>query len=133
MNDATPRGELMIQTLAMPNLINANGDIFGGWIVSQMDLAASVLSRQVSSGRAVTVAIHSMAFLRPVRVGHLVSCYAELLKSGNTSLTVGIEVWTDVLFPGAMSKVAHGTFVYVAIDDQGNPRKINLSQDEPIL
>lgn len=119
-----PLGELTIQTLAMPTFTNPNGDIFGGWLVSQMDLAAGVLAKKLSKGRAVTVAIHSMTFLRPVHVGNLVSCHVTLVTRGNTSMTIAVEVWTETLATGKKDKVTEGTFVFVAIDEQGNPRPI---------
>lgn len=119
-----PRGDLTIQTLAMPTFTNPNGDIFGGWIVSQMDLAAGVLAKKISKGRAATVAIHSMSFLRPVHIGDLVSCHVELVKCGNTSITIDVEVWTETLATGEKDKVTEGTFVFVAIDEQGKPRAV---------
>lgn len=119
-----PRGEITIQTLAMPADTNANGDIFGGWLVSQMDLAAGVLAKKVSRGRAATVAIHSMTFLKPVHVGDIVSCHVELVKRGNTSMTIAVEVWAEPATTGGKYKVTEGTFIFVAIDDHGNPRKV---------
>jgi acyl-CoA thioesterase YciA len=119
-----PRGELTIQTLAMPADTNANGDIFGGWLVSQMDLAAGVLAKKISSGRAATVAINSMAFLRPVHVGDVVSCHAQLMKRGKTSMTIDVEVWVMRSESGERYQVTAGTFVFVAIDKQGKPRQI---------
>lgn len=120
-----PRGEITIQTLAMPSDTNANGDIFGGWLVSQMDLAAGVLAKKLAQGRVATVAIHSMSFLRPVQVGDVVSCYAELVKLGKTSLTIEVEVWTDSHQKSKKSKVTEGTFIFVALDDNGKPRAIS--------
>ena len=122
-----PRGEITIQMLAMPTDTNPNGDIFGGWLVSQMDLAAGVLAKKISRGRAATVAIHSMTFLRPVSVGDIVSCHAELLKQGKTSMTIGVEAWTEELSSGKKLCVTEGTFVFVAIDDQGRPRPVQTS------
>lgn len=119
----TPQGELTIQTIAMPANTNVNGDIFGGWLVSQMDLAASVMAKRTAGGRTATVAIHSMSFHRPVQVGELVSCYAELLKIGNTSMTIKIEVWT-INELNQRHKVTEGVFVFVAIDQQGKPRAV---------
>ncbi len=120
----TPQGELTIQTLAMPTSTNPNGDIFGGWLVSQMDLAAGILAKKISKGRAATVAIHSMTFLRPVRVGDLVSCHVELMGIGNTSMTIAVEVWIEALAIGEKHKVTEGTFIFVAIDDDGKPRQV---------
>lgn len=119
-----PRGEITIQTLAMPTDTNANGDIFGGWLVSQMDLAAGVLAKRISQGRVATVAIHSMTFLKPVRVGDIVSCYAALIKTGNTSMTIAVEVWVEPATRAEKYRVTEGTFIFVAIDDSGRPRKI---------
>lgn len=118
-------GELVIQTLAMPNTTNPAGDIFGGWIVSQMDLACGVLAKRISKGRAVTVSIQSMSFYKPVQVGNLVSCYVKLEKIGNTSMTFGVEVWTESFTMNSeKEKVTKGEFVFVALDDKGKPRKI---------
>ena len=116
--------EVTIQTLAMPADTNPNGDIFGGWLVSQMDLAAGILAKKLSRGRTTTVAIHSMTFLRPVHVGNLVSCHVELITVGKTSMTIAVEVWTEELASGEKYCVTEGTFVFVAIDEQGKPRKI---------
>ena len=121
---AVPRGEITIQTLARPADTNANGDIFGGWLVSQMDLAAGVLAKKISRGRAATVAINSMTFLKPVHVGDVVMCYAELIKVGKTSMTIAVQVWTELLATGELLCVTEGTFIFVAIDDHGHPRQV---------
>lgn len=124
-----PNGELVIQALAMPNTTNPSGDIFGGWLVSQMDLAGCVLAKRISKGRAVTIAIDSMTFKKPVHVGHLVGCYVSLVKIGRTSVTVDIEVWTEALTTteDLKQKVTEGRFVYVAVDDSGKPKPIDIS------
>lgn len=120
-----PVGELALQTLAMPKDTNANGDIFGGWLVSQMDLAAGIISKQICKGRSVTVAIENVTFLRPVSMGSTVSCYCRVEKKGRTSLHIGVEVWTwHELATHDGVKVAEGTFVFVAIDDAGKPRPL---------
>ena len=121
---AVPRGEITIQTLAMPADTNANGEIVGGWLVSQMDLAAGVLAKKISRGRAATVAINSMTFLKPVHVGDVVMCYAELIKVGKTSMTIAVQVWTELLATGELLCVTEGTFIFVAIDDHGHPRQV---------
>lgn len=121
------RGDMLTQTLAMPAYTNANGDIFGGWLVSQMDLAAGIMAQKLSKGRAVTVAIHSMTFLLPVRVGDLVTCHVELVSIGKTSMTIVVEVWKEDLASGEASRVTEGTFVFVAIDEQGRPRMVSKS------
>lgn len=122
-----PRGEITIQTLAMPADTNPNGDIFGGWLVSQMDLAAGVLAKKISHGRVVTIAIHSMTFLKPVHVGDIVSCHVELIKSGKTSMTIAVEVWAEPATGSGKFRVTEGTFVFVAVDEDGTPRQVPKS------
>lgn len=117
-------GELTIQTLAMPADTNPNGDIFGGWIVSQMDLASGVLAKKIAHGRVVTVAINSMTFLKPVSVGDLISCHVVLKRQGNTSMTIFVEVWARSATKDESFLVTEGEFVYVAIDANGKPRSV---------
>ena len=124
---STPSGEITIQTIAMPADTNANGDIFGGWLVSQMDLAAGVLAKKLSKGRASTVAIDTMTFHRPVHIGDVVSCHVKLIKQGNTSMTIAVQAWKEILATGEMICVTHGTFIFVAIDDLGRPRQVPKS------
>ena len=119
-----PKGELTIQTLAMPASTNANGDIFGGWIVSQMDLAAGILAKRLSQGRVATVAINSMTFLKTVHVGDLVSCHVQLVKQGTTSMTIAVEVWAHPAIQNEQYKVTEGVFVFVAIDENRKPRQV---------
>lgn len=117
--------ELALQTLAMPRDINANGDIFGGWLVSQMDLAAGIISKNITKGRAATVAIQNVNFIQPVSVGSTVSCYCKVSKRGRTSVHIAVEVWCSPRAIGEERiKVADGTFVFVAINDDGRPRPI---------
>lgn len=123
------KGILTIQTIAMPADTNANGDVFGGWLVSQMDLGAGILAKSCSQGRAVTVAINSTVFLKPVSVGDIVSCYAELVKTGKTSMTINVEIWIKNFVHHVEEKVASGQFVFVAIDEQGKPRLVNLEKN----
>jgi acyl-CoA thioesterase YciA len=126
--DPTPTGELALQTLAMPRDTNANGDIFGGWLVSQMDLAAGIATKQITRGRSATVAIKNVEFLAPVSVGSVVSCYAEVLEIGRSSMHINIEVWiSNSLIQKAQRKGAEGLFVFVAIDENGRTRRINVS------
>lgn len=122
-----PSGEITIQTLAMPSDTNPNGDIFGGWIVAQMDLAAGVLAKKIAKGRAVTVAIHSMSFHKPVKIGDIVSCYVKLNKVGNTSISISVEVWKETAISDVKTCVTQGIFTFVAIDEDGNPRKVSQS------
>lgn len=121
-------GEIAIQTLAMPADTNANGDIFGGWLVSQMDLAAGVMAKKIAKGRVATVAINSMTFLKPVHVGDIVSCRVLTKKKGNTSMTFHVEAWVQPATGGDSYQVTEGTFVFVAIDEAGSPRPIEASK-----
>jgi len=120
-----PTGDLALQTLAMPRDTNANGDIFGGWLVSQMDLAAGIAMKRLAQGRAATVAIKNVNFLYPVNVGSTVSCYTDIQKIGRSSAQIKIEVWIyNVSEEDRQLKVADGLFVFVAIDDNGKARQI---------
>lgn len=120
-----PRGELVIRTIAMPANTNSNGDMFGGWMVSQMDLGGAILARNAAKSRITTVAIDAMEFHHPVYVGDIVSCYALLLKTGRTSLRIAIEVWAQRHKGGEHVRVTEGVFTYVAIDDQGKPHPVH--------
>ena len=120
----TPSGEIVIRTIAMPADANANGDIFGGWIVSQMDMGGGILARATSHSRVTTVAIDSMAFIRPVNVGDIVTCYGRLLSVGRTSMKVDVEVWVQRSSDEALLRVTEGKFTYVAIDRTGKPRPV---------
>jgi acyl-CoA thioesterase YciA len=117
-----PAGDLCIRTLAMPADTNQNGDIFGGWLLSQMDLGGGVFASKITKSRTVTVAIEAMNFRKPVFVGDLVSVHANLVRIGKTSITVHIEAW--VLRRKEMQSilVTDGNFTYVSIDDQGRPQ-----------
>ena len=118
-----PQGTLALQTIAMPENANWNGDIFGGWLVSQMDLAGAVTARARAKGRVATVAIDSMAFLRPVPVGAVVSCYTRMQDIGRSSMQILVEVWI-VEDNGELAKVTEGHFTFVAIDQNGRTRAV---------
>ena len=122
---SAPQGELAIRTVARPRDTNAVGDIFGGWMMSQMDFAGGMTAWWRARGRVATVAVQSMEFHHPVRVGDLVSVYAEVSKVGNTSITIGVESWVQrrLAEPPGMN-VTQGGFTYVAVDDQGKKRKV---------
>src|SRR5438046_10647779 len=109
-----PRGERVIQTIAMPKDTNANGDIFGGWVTSQMDLGSGILAAKTAHARVVTVAMEGMSFLKPVRVGDTVSCYARVEKIGRTSMTIPVEVWVTGHMTGQGPPAPHGVFTLVA-------------------
>lgn len=108
----------------MPADANANGDIFGGWLFSQMDLGGAVLARNTARSRVVTVAVDAMSFVTPVNVGDTVTCYARLEKTGRTSMRIVIEAWVAHYAEGTEHHVTRGTFTYVAIDDAGKPRPV---------
>jgi acyl-CoA thioesterase YciA len=120
----TIKGEPVVRTVPMPADTNANGDIFGGWVLSQMDIAGGVCAARVVHGRLATVAIDSMKFHRPIAVGDLVSLYAEVTRVGTTSVSVHIETVVTRREEAEEIMVTEGTYVYVAIDDAGNPRPI---------
>ena len=121
---ATTAREPALRNFAMPANANANGDIFGGWLMAQMDLAGAAVAIRRAHGRVATVAVDAMTFHKPVLVGDLVSCYAEIVKVGRTSMTVKIETWVERRGGGAIEKVTEGTFIFVAIDDSGRPRPV---------
>ena len=114
-------GELSLRTLAMPGDTNPNGDIFGGWLMSQMDIAGSIYAMKHCGGRVVTVAIDSMVFHSPVNVGDIVCCYANTVKEGNTSVAIKIEVYVMKRFQKERVKVTEGVFTYVRINEEGRP------------
>lgn len=119
-----PTGDLALQTVAMPADTNASGDIFGGWLVSQMDLAGAIAALKVARGRIATVAINGMVFLTPVHVGAVVSCYADIKEVGRSSVKVNVEVWVQHKTTQQPTKVTDGEFVFVAIDDTGKTRAV---------
>ena len=115
------RGELVIQTIAMPKDTNRHGDIFGGWLVAQMDLGSAILAAKIAKARVVTVAIEQMSFLEPVHVGDTVACYARLEKTGRTSMRIPVEVWVNRFMSDEEVRVTSAVFIYVAIDENGKP------------
>ncbi|MBR9871429.1 MAG: acyl-CoA thioesterase [Gammaproteobacteria bacterium] len=119
-----PRGELTLQVVPLPSDTNANGDVFAGWLVKQMDIAAATMAGRISRGRSATVAMDRMEFLSPLRVGSQVSCYCELVDIGRSSMKINVEVWMLDRFAKTPRKVTEGLFVYVAIDDQGRIREV---------
>jgi len=119
-----PEGVPMVRVIAMPADTNVNGDIFGGWLMSQMDLAAGNTASRVSRGRCVTVSVDAMSFLRPVKVGDEVSVYCELLASGRTSMKIAVEAWRRARVEEEEYRVTKAVFTFVAIDLDGKPRPI---------
>ncbi len=117
-----PQGELSLRTLAMPGDTNPNGDIFGGWLMSQMDIAGGLAGKVRSQSRVATVAVESMCFHQPVKVGQVVCCYTDMLRVGRTSMRIRIEVWAmGMPYKDSRVKVTEGVFTYVAIDETGRP------------
>jgi acyl-CoA thioesterase YciA len=131
VTESEPQGQLCIRTLAMPADTNGNGDIFGGWLLSQMDVAGGVFVGKITKSRNVTVAIEAMNFRKPVYVGDLVSVYGTLVRVGRTSITVHLEAWVTRRKETQAILVTDGNFTYVSIDDQGHPRVIQ--QDGALL
>jgi acyl-CoA thioesterase YciA len=123
------QGELVMKVIPMPSDVNANGDIFGGWVMAQVDLAGSVLPARHVKGRMATVAVNEFVFKQPVRVGDILSFYAKLHRIGRTSITVAVEVYAErYSAQGQYMKVTEANLTYVAIDDEGRPRAIPTSE-----
>jgi acyl-CoA thioesterase YciA len=122
---ARPTTEPVIRVVAMPADTNPHGDIFGGWLMSLMDVGAGTVAMRVCNGRAVTVAVDGMQFLAPVAVGDEVSVFGTLLATGRTSITIAVEAWRRLRDGDVSEKVTAAKFTFVAIDDHGRPRAIN--------
>jgi acyl-CoA thioesterase YciA len=116
--------EPIIRTVPQPADMNGNGDIFGGWVLSQMDIAGGTLASRVAHGRVATVAITAMTFVQPIKVGDLVTIYGDVEKVGNTSITIKLETVVQRRLDPTPIRVTEGTFVFVAIDEDGRPRKV---------
>ena len=121
---ARPTGILVIRTVTMPADTNPNGDIFGGWLMSQMDHAAGTAALRRATGRVVTAAVDGMAFLSPVHVGDEVSLYAEISAIGYSSMKILVEAWRRPRDSNESMQVTRAVFTFVAIDDQGRPRQV---------
>lgn len=119
-----PARDPIIRTVPAPADVNSNGDIFGGWVLSQMDIAGGVAAGRAAQGRVATVAITAMTFHHPIKIGDLVSIYGSVGKIGNTSITITLETIVQRRLSDAPIKVTEGTYVYVAIDDNGRPRPV---------
>ena len=123
-----PKGSLLLRTMTRPADTNPNGDIFGGWLMSQMDIAGGILAYETAKGRVVTVAADKIVFHRPVAVGDVVACYGEVVKTGTTSLQIRIEVWVHSAAFAAIDEqrlVTEALFTFVAIDAEGRPRPVH--------
>jgi acyl-CoA thioesterase YciA len=132
MEEATreePRGELTVRQIAMPADTNANGDIFGGWVMSQMDQAGGIAGVERARGRVVTIAVDGMTFHRPVKVGDVLCVYTQVESVGRTSMKIHIEAWARRFRTHHREKVTDATFTFVAIDDDGRPRPVPPPDD----
>ncbi len=121
---AAPRGQLETRTLAMPADANPSGDIFGGWVLAQMDIAGGIAAGSRAGGRVATVAVDAMTFHRPVYIGDVLCVYADVEHAGRTSLAINLEAWALRGRVGDRVKVTEGLFTFVAIDDDGRPRPL---------
>lgn len=120
----TPRGDLTVRVIAMPGDTNANGDIFGGWVLSQMDAAGGIRGVERAQGRVVTLKVDTLMFLKPVKVGDVLCVYTEVESVGRTSMKIHIEAWAKRFLTNLRVKVTDATFTFVAVDDEGKPRLI---------
>ncbi len=123
-DQATPTGSLTIKISAMPADTNANGDIFGGWVMARMDQAGGIAGVERAEGRVVTVKVDTMTFLRPMKVGDVLCVYTSIGEIGRTSMKLNIEAWAQRFRSNAMEKVTDAVFTFVAVDDDGKPRPI---------
>jgi acyl-CoA thioesterase YciA len=122
--DGTPRGELTVRIIAMPGDTNPAGDIFGGWVLSRMDQAGGIAASERAQGRVATVALDAMKFIRPVKVGDVLSVYTEIESVGRTSMKVHVEAWARRYNTHRREKVTVATFTFVALDEDGRPRPV---------
>ena len=127
----TTRGRLTTRTIAMPSDTNPAGDIFGGWVLSQMDIAAGICAGQRAQGRVVTVALDGMSFIKPVKVGDILGVYTDVASVGRTSMVIHVEAWVRRGRIGQREKVTEGKFKFVSIDDNGIPTPIPAEEDLP--
>lgn len=124
MTDRAPEGDLSTRTVAMPADTNPSGDIFGGWLLSQMDIAGGIIANRRAGGRTATVAVDAMKFHLPVFMGDVLCCYGEILRVGSTSIAVKVEAWAERRNSTERVKVTEGVYTYVAIDENRRPRPI---------
>jgi acyl-CoA thioesterase YciA len=122
--DDQPKGDLTVRTIAMPADTNANGDIFGGWVLSQMDQAGGIAGVDRAQGRVVTVALDAMTFIRPVRVGDVLCVYTRVSHVGRTSMKIEVEAWARRFCTQVRERVTQATLTFVAVDEAGRPRPI---------
>lgn len=123
-DDARPVGELTLRTLAMPADANAAGDIFGGWVMAQMDLACGIRAAERARGRVVTAAVREMSFAKPMKIGDTLCIYIDITKVGRTSMTLSVEAWAQRYLSDVMERVTYADFVMVALDGDSKPTPI---------
>ncbi|WP_298566240.1 acyl-CoA thioesterase [uncultured Aliiroseovarius sp.] len=116
-----PEGDIILRTLAMPKDTNVSGDIFGGWVLSQMDIAGGIIAGERAQGRVATVAVNAMKFIQPVKVGDVLCVYGRVGRVGTTSMAIELEAWVNRDRLGERQKVTEGVFVFVALDEGGQP------------
>lgn len=121
----TPKGDLTLRTLAMPADTNVSGDIFGGWVLSQMDIASGIVAGERAQGRVATIAVDAMKFIQPVKVGDVLCVYASIARVGRSSMAIELEAWVNRGRVGDRRKVTEAVFTFVAIDADGRPRPVD--------
>ena len=130
-----PEGELMLRTVARPKDTNTNLDIFGGWIMSQMDIGGAIMAKEIAQGKVVTVSVDKINFIRPVSVGDVICCYGRCVKVGNSSLKIEVEVWVKKVSTEPFNErycVTDAVFTFVAIDQNGRPKPIPKENNEEL-
>jgi acyl-CoA thioesterase YciA len=127
----TTRGRITTRTIAMPADTNPSGDIFGGWVLSQMDIAAGICAGQRAQARVVTVSLEGMSFIRPVKVGDILGIYTQVDRVGRSSMDIHVEAWVRRGRIGVREKVTEGTFKFVAVDDDGHSMAVPKEEDLP--
>jgi acyl-CoA thioesterase YciA len=128
-SDVMPAGELTLRTLAMPADANAAGDIFGGWVMAQMDLACGIRAAERARGRVVTAAVKEMSFAAPMKIGDTLSIYTQVVRVGRTSMTLKVEAWAQRYLTHVMEKVTQAEFIMVALDGEGRPTPVPEERD----
>ena len=127
VEQTTPRGTLTVRISAMPADTNANGDIFGGWVLSRMDQAGGIAGVERARGRVVTIAVDAMTFIRPVRVGDVLCVYTRIARVGRSSMKIEVQAWARRFRTQLREQVTEATFTFVAIDDEGRPRPLETA------
>lgn len=127
MSETLPEGHAVLRTLAMPADVNGAGDIFGGWVLSQMDIAGGIIAAERAEGRVATVAVEAMKFIRPVKINDILCIYGSVERVGTTSVAVRLDAWVVRGQKGESAKVTEGVFTFVALDGEGNKRPIDNS------